>query len=59
MLPAVAGSVVLTGALAAAARPSAPQSGTVIPGGRLFGVSAVSASDAWAVGTLGLTGPSP
>ena len=58
-LPSVAVSLVLTGALAAAARPSAPQPGTVIPGGRLFSVSAVSASDAWAVGTLGLTGAVP
>jgi hypothetical protein len=45
----VVGGLVLTAALAAAAQPPAHQSVTSIPG-FLNGVSAVSASDAWAVG---------
>ena len=36
-----------------------PRSRQGIPGGLLYGVSAVSASDAWAVGTLGSTGAVP
>ena len=48
----VVGSLVLTGMLTAAAQPSAHQSVTSIPG-FLYRVSAVSASDAWAVGTVG------
>ena len=48
----VAGSLVLTGMLTATAQPSAHQSVTSIPG-FLSRVSAVSASDAWAVGTVG------
>lgn len=48
----VAGSLVLTGTLAAAAQPTVDQSVTDIPG-FLSRVSAVSASDAWAVGSTG------
>jgi hypothetical protein len=48
----VAGSLVLTGTLAAAAQPMAGQPVMGIPG-FLSRVSAVSASDAWAVGSTG------
>ena len=48
----VVGSLVLTGTLAAAAQPTAHHSVTGIPG-FLLGVSAVSASDVWAVGSTG------
>jgi len=52
---AAAGALLLIGTLAAAARPSAHQTVTPISG-FLRGISAVSTSDAWAVGSAG--GPS-
>jgi hypothetical protein len=55
----VAGSVVLTGTLAAAA-PSSPAPAAVSGfTGELNAVSAVSASDAWAVGATGRFGMVP